>query len=146
MSNYREEQKKNVVKLRDEIFENQGNGIFAGKRRDFVLNDPLLNLWAGIRDDAVDYFKKNNITWWNGDAEKPTGHLLSSQVACLNHLYFLRQRTDLSIAILKNIDGRILKAPIVDNGFVGFEIIGKDNYLNERNHIRGANSTSVETY
>ncbi|MDR2633000.1 MAG: hypothetical protein LBC51_05170 [Treponema sp.] len=144
MSNYREEQRAKAVKLRDEIIKDPGDGMFAGKNRDFVLSNPVLNLWTGIRDDAVDYFRNNNIPWWKGDDDKPTGHLLSSQVACLNHLYFLRQRIDLATMVLKNIDSRIVKASIVDNGFVEFEIIGKDNYLNEKYHTRGANSTSVD--
>jgi hypothetical protein len=144
MSIYREEQREKAIKLRDEIFKDPGDGLFKGKKRDFVLNDPVLNLWAGIRDDAVEYFKNNDIAWWQGAEKEPTGHLLSSQVSCLNHLYFLRQRNDLATAVLKNIDSRIVKAAIIDNGFVEFEIIGKNNYLNERSHTRGANSTSVD--
>ena len=144
MSIYREEQRKKAIELRDEIFKDPGDGMFRGKKRDFVLNDPILNLWAGIRDDAVEYFKKNDIPWWYGAEEEPTGHLLSSQVSCLNHLYFLRHRIDLSTAVLKNIDNRIKKPIIIDNGFVEFEVIGKKNYLNEKSHTRGANSTSVD--
>ena len=74
---------------------------------------------------------------------EPTDHLLSSQVACINHLYFVRQRKDAATAILKNICGKIDQAVRVDNGFVAFEAIGKQNYLNERSHTRGANATSV---
>ena len=45
---------------------------------------------------------------------------------------------------MKNICGRIDQAVAVDNGFVEFEVIGKDNHLNERSHTRGANATSVD--
>jgi hypothetical protein len=144
MSAYREVQRKKAIDLRDEIFKDPGDGLFAGKKRDFVLNDPILNLWAGIRYDAIDYFKNNTIAWWHGAENEPTGHLLSSQISCINHLYSLRQRMDLATAILKNIDNRIINAKVVDNGFVEFEINGKENYLNERSHTRGANSTSVD--
>ena len=51
-----------------------------------------LNLWAGIREDALGYFEANRISWWKGAQDRPTGHLLSSQIACVNQLYPLRQR------------------------------------------------------
>ena len=63
MSAYREAQRKKAIDLRDEMFKDPGDGMFAGKKRDFVLNDPILNLWAGIRYDAIDYFKSNAIAW-----------------------------------------------------------------------------------
>ena len=94
---YREEERKKAMKIREALFRDPGAGIFYKKERDFVLKDPTLNLWAGIRDDAINYFSRNNIIWWMGDEKsEPTGHLLSSQVACLNHLYFIRQRCALS--------------------------------------------------
>ena len=144
MSAYREAQRKKAIDLRDEMFKDPGDGMFAGKKRDFVLNDPILNLWAGIRYDAIDYFKSNAIAWWHGADDEPTGHLLSSQISCVNHLYALRQRIDLATAVLKRIDRRITSAKVVDNGFVEFEINGQKNYLNERSHTRGVNSTSVD--
>jgi hypothetical protein len=144
MSAYREAQRKKAIELRDEMFKDPGDGLFAGRKYDFVLNDPILNLWAGIRYDAIEYFKNNAIAWWHGADDEPTGHLLSSQISCINHLYALRQRMDLATAVLKKIDNRITNAKIVDDGFVEFEINGKKNYLNERSHTRGANSTSVD--
>ncbi len=78
------------------------------------------------------------------DNTKPAGHLLSSQVACINHLYFDRQRKDVATAILKNVCDRIVEAVPLDGGFVEFEVIGKQNYLNERSHTRGANTTSLD--
>ena len=44
----------------------------------------------GIREDAIAYFRSNHIPWWKGAADEPTGHVLSSQIACVNHLYLLR--------------------------------------------------------
>ena len=91
------------------------------------------------------YFERNSIAWWMGDEKnEPTGHLLSSQVACINHLYFLRQRKDVATAILQNVSDKIEEAVRVDGGYIEFEVIGKENYLGEKSHTRGANSTSVD--
>lgn len=142
--NYREEQRQKVIEIRQSLFHDPGKGIFLGKERDFVLENPSLNLWAGIRYDAVNYFEENNIVWWNGKDKQPSGHLLSSQIACINHLYFLRQRRDVATAILQSIDPEITEACIVDDGFVEFEFIGERQYLNEKGFTRGANCTSVD--
>jgi hypothetical protein len=141
---YREDQRQKAVQSRDALFRDPGNGVFSRKERDFMLKDPSLNLWGGIRMDAKQYFKKNNIPWWKGSAGDPTGHLLSSQVSCLNHLYYVRQRKDIATAILKQLNPDIVEALIVDDGFVEFEYIGKKQYLKEKSFTRGANCTSVD--
>jgi len=142
---YREDERKKAVDIRAALFRDPGAGIFSKKERDFVLQDPMLNLWAGIRDDVIRYFDENHIAWWMGDKKnEPTGHLLSSQVACINHLYFARQRKDVATAILQNVSGEIGEAVKLDDGYVEFEAIGSKNYLGERSHTRGANSTSVD--
>lgn len=56
-----------------------GGGKFMGKSRSFVLTNGSYNLYAPIRDEAIKYFRDNNIAWWGGS--KPTGHVLSSQIA-----------------------------------------------------------------
>ena len=119
---FREDERKRVVEIRNDVFRDPGGGILQNKERDFVLQDPLLNLWDGIREDAIDYFERNNIVWWGGS--EPTGHLLSSQIACLNHLYFLRQRRDIATVILREVRPDIVEAVIVDDGYVEFEVIG----------------------
>lgn len=141
---YREEQRQRAIQIRDALFKDPGTGLFFGKQRDFVLKDTSLNLWAGIRDDAKHYFSTNRIPWWKGTGSDPTGHLLSSQVACLNHLYFLRQRKDVATTVLKRIDPSIQEAMPVDTGYVEFEYIGTRQYLKERAFTRGANCTSVD--
>jgi hypothetical protein len=142
---YREVERKKAVAMRESLFRDPGAGLFSKKEREFVLHDATLNFWAGIRNDAIEYFKENSIAWWMGDENtEPTGHLLSSQVACLNHLYFARQRGDVATAILMTIYDQIVEAVPLDSGFVEFEVIGKHNYLNERSHTRGANATSVD--
>jgi hypothetical protein len=141
---YRDDQKKWAVGLLSEFFRAEGNGEIRGKPYPFVLKNPQLNLWEGIREDALSYFNENNIPWWEGTADGPTGHLVSSQVACVNHLFFLRQRRDLATKALQKIDSDIISAERLDDGYVEFEVIGKKNYLDERQHTRGANSTSID--
>ena len=70
--------------------------------------------------------------------------MLSSQIACVNHLYHLRQRKDLATAVLKQIDNEVTEAVIVDDGYVEFEFIGYKNYLGEKSWTRGANCTSID--
>ena len=138
MSNYYEEQKKRAIQTRDEIFADPGE-----EKNPHVLKNPAKNLWDGIRKDAIDYFEKNKIAWWGGQG--PTGSLVSSQIACLNHLYPLRQKEDLATLLLKGIDGRIKKAVKADDGFVEFEAIGKKGYLNEgKERSRGTKITSLD--
>lgn len=154
ISGYRENQREKIIKIRDKLFNDPGGGIIGGVATEFGLKDPWLNLWSGIADDAIVYFLANKIPWWKAKGEtspndEPSCHLLSSQVACINHLYFLRQRQDIATSVLKNIDKRIVYAekigdPDVTSGYVAFEIIGAKNYLNEHSHTRGALSTSID--
>jgi len=147
---YRERQREKSITLLGKMFNDPGGGKFAnGHKYSFVLQDPSLNLWEEIRHNALAYFKVNNIPWWMSTPEMPTGHLLSSQIACVNHLYFLRNQKEFATKILQNIDRRIVSAeeiayPDTDTGYVAFEIIGKENYLGEHQHTRGANATSVD--
>lgn len=142
--NYREQQRERAVNIRDSFFKDPGSGQFLGEDRDFVLKDPALNLWAGIREDAKHYFSAHKIPWWQGADDDPTGHLLSSQVACINHLYFLRQRPDAATAILQCLDPTVDKALPLDSGYVEFEYIGTKQHLKEKSFTRGANCTSVD--
>ncbi len=144
---YREQQRRKATSIREVFFKDPGKGIFYGKEREFALSDPIINLWEGIRYDAVDYFKRNDIGWWQSSGDDlPTGHLLSSQIACVNHLYFIRQREDIATALLKGIDPDVDRAIIVDDGYGEFEFIGSEipRLLNEKFITRGANCTSVD--
>jgi hypothetical protein len=143
---YLESERRRIIKLRDELFNDPGQGMFSGKPRDFVLDDAPANLWAGIREDALKYFADNKISWWRGGTDEPTGHLLSSQIACINHLYALRQREDLATAVLHALDAENVRAEKVDHGFVEFEFIGPTQRLRERAFSRGANCTSVDAF
>jgi hypothetical protein len=120
---FQERERQRLIAARDRLFNDPGLGLFSGKAREFVLREPAANLWEGIRADAVEYFARNNICWWGAQSDGPTGHMLSSQVACVNHLYLLRQRPDLARAVLTAIDPDVTGAEIVDDGYVEFEFI-----------------------
>jgi hypothetical protein len=115
-----ERERRRLIELRDDIFGDPGMGLYAGQSREFVLMEATANLWDGIRLDAIDYFQRNGIRWHKAEADGPTGHMLSSQVACVNHLYLLRQRADLAVAVLRGVDPDVVEAEIVDDGYVEF--------------------------
>lgn len=141
---YREDERRKTVRLRNKIFKDPGNGLYRGIEREFILFNPILNLWESIRREAIDYFKRNKITWWPGNSELPTGHLLSSQISCVNHLFFVRKNKVAATRILSEIDDEITEACVVDDGYVEFEFIGEKQYLKEKAFTRGANCTSID--
>ena len=91
-SKYHESQRTKLIDLinsDDAIFYGGKSGeIFMGKSREFVLVDNEKNLFKPICEDTINYFKMNDISWWG--RSKPTGHVLSSQIACINHLFQIR--------------------------------------------------------
>ena len=124
---------------------------FINFYKDIAITPSENNLCSEIREQAIEYFNANKISFWHHkDLDKttkentPSGVSISSQIACLNHLFYIRNRQDIATAILRNIDIAVKSALKVDNGFVEFEIIGKDNYLNEKYHKRGTKSTSID--
>lgn len=141
---YIDKERQKACEIRDRIFKDPGNGLFFGKEREFVLSEPELNLWEGVRQDSKDYFLKNGIPWWSGNGE-PTGHLLSSQVACVNHLYPFRQRKDCADKLLQNLTNSIAESVFVDSGFIEFEKTGQKPLGKEQSTQRGANSTSIDS-
>ena len=145
---YLEVQLKKAIELRNELFKDSGGGLYENEPRKFVLKDQTLNIWEGVREDATAYFQQNSISFWES-INKPSGHLLSSQISCINHLFFMRQRQDLVSAVLRGVDSEVKKAVKIekdenDIGFVVFEENGQNNYLHERSRIRGGHSTSID--
>ncbi len=145
---YIEGQLKKATKLRDILFKDPGGGMFDNQPSEVVLLDQSLNIWEGVRQDALEYFYQNSICFWES-VNKPSGHLLSSQIACINHLFFMRQRQEVATAVLKGVDNNVKNAVRIekseyDNGFVVFEENGQKNYLNEKSRIRGSLSTSLD--
>jgi hypothetical protein len=115
-------------------------------------------LHESVRETALAYFKKHKIKWWTSrwdtgrptlsreETGLPTGHLNSSQVACVNHLEPARIERTLARGVARNIDETFVDAlPVEDGGFVAYEWIGQQNYLGEPGpRIRGANITSLD--
>lgn len=146
--NYRESEREKALRMRNSFFEDPGNGIHQDKHYPFILMNPEKNLWKGIRKDAIKYFEDNKIVWWPG-SDKPAGHLLSSQISCVNHLFLLRNDKEGALRILKHINPEFSEVcPDFEGGFVGFEVVSIGSYLGEvqegKEQTRGANCTSVD--
>ena len=129
-SNYQERERVKAIKLISDgntIFYSGRAGMkFLGAERDFVLIENLKNLFEPIRKDVVEYFKGNQISWWGGF--KPTGHVLSSQIACLNHLFLIRNDKDAVLSILKNVSSEFVDVMTIDTdrvypAFIQFESV-----------------------
>lgn len=80
------------------------------------------------------------------DHGEPTGHLNSSQLACINHLEPARLDEVVATALLANIEPSLVMAlPVEDGGFATYEWIGKANYLKEPgSRTRGSHVTSLD--
>jgi len=146
--NYRECERQKVVRIRNDFFKDPGGGIYDNAQRLFVLIDPEKNLWDKIRSDVKTYFITNSIVWWPGSSIPP-GHLLSSQVACVNHLFFLRNDKDAALKILQSLNPSFVDVCAdFEGGYIGFEVVSKESYLKEvpkgTKQTRGANCTSVD--
>lgn len=151
MKNFKDKECERQMRLTtvSDIFDGTpGGGRFMGKERQFVLTDGLRNLYAPIRDKVQRYFKENGISWWGGF--KPTGHVLSSQMACLNHLFALRHEPEAILAILNGVRPEFTEVlPIPsenDQGYIAFEVVSDNDYLNEGTPTRGSNCTSVDAF
>ena len=138
-----------VLNAHPDFFGNdKGGGSFKGKKYPFVLEKGVHNLFEPIRSSACQYFRDNNISWWGGHA--PTGHMLSSQIACLNHLFAIREDADAVLALINNIRPdlhfeKVLPLAIdKDRKYIAFEAVSAIDHLNEGEPTRGANCTSVD--
>lgn len=110
------------------------------------------------REQTLAYFAKHKIKWWTSQYDvgrpelgpnevgSPTGHLNSSQVACVNHLEPARLDETLAAKLLANVDPALVQPlPVEDGGFVSYEWIGNENYLHEPGaRTRGAQVTSLD--
>lgn len=146
--NYRKSERKKALRIRDEFFKDPGNGEHLKIKYPFVLENAEKNLWTKIRKEAIKYFADNKIVWWPG-SEEPSGHLLSSHVSCVNHLFFLRNDKDAALKVLQNLKTDFAEVcPDFENGYIGFEVVSKHSYLvevaEEKEQTRGANCTSQD--
>lgn len=146
--NYRKSEREKVLRIRDDFFKDPGNGEHLNVDYPFVLEQAEKNLWTKIRKEALKYFADYKIVWWPGSV-MPSGHLLSSQVSCVNHLFFLRNDKDAALKVLQNIKSDFVEVcPDFEDGYIGFEVVSKHSYLGEvaegKEQTRGANCTSVD--
>ena len=126
--------------------------------------DSIANLYAPIRQEVLDYFESNDISWWRQDEDRyfPTGHMLSSQNHCLNHLFAIRRDKIAIMSIIKALCPQIkdiLPSPI-DNSieikdgnihrfksYITFEFTcANHELLKESGEKRGKKCTSVDAF
>jgi hypothetical protein len=124
-----------------------GDGNFGGHNYRFVLKNGNNNFYNPILDRVKNYFEKNNIAWWKG--KEPTGHALSSQIACINHLFPLRNDKETVLALLSSFSSNFIDVlPInsdkYDPAYISFEQVSDNDLLNEGKPTRGSNCTSVD--
>ncbi len=150
-SKYQEKQRERAVRLLKEgnsiFYGGDGGKMFMRSERDFVLTENEKNFFEPIKEKAIEYFDKNNIAWWGG--KKPTGHLLSSQIACINHLFAIRNDEDAVLGLLKIVSEDFVDVLKIETDnflseYIQFEAVSDNDYLNEKQSTRGSNCTSVD--
>ncbi|ROT18094.1 hypothetical protein EEL51_10865 [Muribaculaceae bacterium Isolate-110 (HZI)] len=149
MKNYKDkecERQQTLIKSTGLFDGISGGGRFMGKERPFVLTDGSHNLYAFIREEAIKYFRDNNIGWWGGS--RPSGHVLSSQIACVNHLFSVRKDADAVLSMLNNVRNEFTEVlPISSDAelaYIAFEVVSDHDHLNEGSSTRGSNCTSID--
>ncbi|MFA5227617.1 MAG: hypothetical protein WC396_08395 [Bacteroidales bacterium] len=149
--NYKETERtkaEDLIKNGNPVFYgDKANKYFRAKNRAFVLQDSKNNIFAPVYKEVIDYFKNNKISWWGG--KNPTGHVLSSQIACVNHLFQIRNDKSAVLTILKNISNDFIDIFLIDTdkffpAYIQFEAVSDKDYLNEGGPTRGNNCTSID--
>jgi hypothetical protein len=114
------------------------------KRRVTALGGP--SLYPGFRERILAYYREYGIAWW-GAGEGPTESVISSQVACINHLEPARLNRELALSIARKYLPDAIDVLPVEGGFLAYEWVGTRSYLNERRWSslsRGRNITSID--
>ena len=136
----------------------------------YILDDSERdkNLYNWQDKDSVkrvkDYFKENKIKWWNCSLDMPKGqkpdemnitrHLVSSQLACINHLFYIKHDKEAVLSIINGISGMPVKFKDVMNvpcdkgtdNYIAFEVVASKDYLHEKYLSRGECCTSVDAF
>lgn len=158
---YEIKQKKQQEMFRKSITNNGFKYILDDNERDRNLyNWQDKNTVQRVKD----YFKENKIKWWNCYFDAPKGqepdglditrHLVSSQVACINHLFFIKHDKEAVLSIINGISGIPVKFKDVMNipcdkgtgNFIAFEVVASKDYLHEKDLKRGEYCTSVDAF
>jgi len=128
-------------------------GLYRAKIYPFCL--PLEfaahNLFAEIRDEALDTFDRLGIVWHSSALQGLcSNHLCSSQVFAVNFLFPYIHRPDALADLLRpHFPDLARMLPIEDEAFIAFEFIGDFNYLGETPKVgtdrhRGMGNTSID--
>lgn len=158
---YRENERLKSIELihNTDIFGGAKSGrIIKYKGKDYpkdeILLDGINNIYEPIRNDVLEYFVKNDISFWHAPRASepryvPTGHTLSSQVCCINHLFPIRQDEKTVLSIAKQLCPGIKEIFAIPTdkylqGYIQFESVTDDDYLHELQKTRGSNCTSVD--
>jgi len=133
------------------------NGIWLPKA-DLLMNCKN-NLYPLIADEVILYFALNHISFHHLEGDSnfgfciPTGHTLSSQIACLNHFYPLRYDKDAVLTIAQQIYPEIVDIMQIEidkyfPAYISFEVISDIDHLNEtkgnKKLTRGTMCTSLD--
>lgn len=137
-------------------------GTFKNKSYKFILRDSMNNLYEELRTidknnplNVLRYFRENGINWWSG--RWPSGHMCSSQIACVNHLFPIRYDQSAVLALANCVAEEAGELPFDDvlevggdtvmPGYIAFEVITSRDYLHESKDgklSRGTQCTSVD--
>jgi len=144
---YKEAERERAIVL----FKGKCGGTINGKKRDFSLKDWKQNLWDNIRDNAITYFDKNDIKWHTFAKQ---GHILSSQVCCINHLFPIRHDKENVLRLAKTVCADFIDVLEIETdeyspGYIQFEAVSDIDHLNEKKQTqnkltRGSNCTSID--
>lgn len=146
---------KGAFQMEEEISQTSFRNSSGLTGHGYLLNNGDENLHESIRENVKKYFSDNNIDWWTFDNSKtkPTRHMVSSQIQCLNYLFALRKNKDnvLKLAQLfdPDIDDVFPAIADKDSGFIAFEFVYEnDKLLNEtdKGAKRGSYCTSVDAF
>ncbi len=143
---YYKERARQTSLIEKGFFTDKGNGYFRKKQYPYILRNGLNNIYEPIRKETLKYFVDNGISWWSG--YKPTGHVLSSQIACINHLLPLRHDRQAVLALINGVRNQFIDVlPLgcdTDESYIALEAVSKVDHLNEDKPTRGTNCTSVD--
>ena len=153
MGQFMEAEKKRqaLLKQTTNLFSSREDGTYRNAPRPFCIPQKFAeeNLFKDIREGAMNYFSRHNISWHGGQNNKPSNHLCSSQVSCVNFLFPFVNHPAALIALLHPIMPNIKDILPLDEQCVAFEWIGLENYLGEgighhRKRSRGQHFTSAD--
>jgi hypothetical protein len=146
---------KGALQMEEEIRQSTFRKTAGLNGNAFLLFNGDENLHESIREEAKTYFKDNSIDWWTFDGlkTKPTKHLVSSQIQCINYLFALRNDKDAILKLAQLFDSAVDDVlPTIgdkDAGYISFEFVYENEKLlneNDSGAKRGSFCTSVDAF